>query len=104
MKYRAIGRTRGDETTPYAVSDYKARTVGEFIQEVLTENRGDWGHIAVKRKGYGFGGSPSIEYRYGELLEEMPEKWRNLEIRKIESCGGWSCMDYLIWDIDNLDE
>lgn len=37
MKFTAIGRTRGDETTPYAVTEYKAKTVGEFINEVLTE-------------------------------------------------------------------
>ena len=104
MKFTAIGRTRGDETTPYAVTEYKAKTVGEFINEVLTERPREWGYFAVKTKGMGFLGSPRIEYRYGKMLDEMPAEWQNLEIRKIESCGGWSAMDYLIWDINNTDE
>lgn len=35
MKFTAIGRTMGDETTPFSVSDYNAKTIVEFINEVL---------------------------------------------------------------------
>jgi hypothetical protein len=39
---------------------------------------------------------PRIEYRYGKLLNEIPDDWQHKEIEKIESCGGWSAMDYYI--------
>ena len=38
MKLTAIGRTLGDETTPYSVTEYKAKTVVEFVNEVLEIN------------------------------------------------------------------
>ena len=47
MRFQQIGRTVGDETTPYKVTDFKSRTVGEFIQEVLKENPNEWGYISV---------------------------------------------------------
>ena len=34
MKFTAIGRTMGDETTPYAVTEYRAKTAAEFVNEV----------------------------------------------------------------------
>ena len=102
MKFTQNGRTSGDETTPYIVTDYKAKTVREFIDEVIT-NTNEWGYIAVKKSGFGFITSPKCEYRYGKLLSELPTELLDLEIRKIESCGGWSRMDYLIWDSNNKD-
>ena len=103
MKFTAIGRTMGDETTPYAVSEYKSKTVGEFINEVLTERPYEWGAFAVKEPGMGFLGSPRIKYRYGKLLDEIPAEWQNLVIKHIEACGGWTAMDYLIWEVNSPD-
>ena len=96
MKFIAIGRTKGDETTPYSVIGYRAQTVVEFVNEVLSEYPSEWGYFKVKTKDHGFLGSPRIEYRYGELLNEIPDEWQHVEIENIESCGGWSCMDYMI--------
>ena len=96
MKFTAIGRTMGDETTPYSVTDYRAKTVVEFINEVL-ENRREWGYIEVKDEPSGeFHWCTRIEYRHGELLNEIPDAWQYREIGKIEACGGWSRMDYYI--------
>ena len=47
MKFTAIGRTLCDETTPYLVTDYKAKTVVELVNEVL-ERRREWRHDAVQ--------------------------------------------------------
>lgn len=96
MKLTAIGRTMGDETTPYMVTDYKAKTIVEFVNEVL-KNKHEWGNIKVKnRPSGGFLFCSSIEYRHGELLNEIPDAWQYREIEKIEACGGWSCMNYYI--------
>lgn len=97
MKLTAIGRTMSDETTPYAVSEYRAKTVVEFINEVLEESPKEWGYISVKGEPEGeFYWWTRIEYRYSELLNEIPDAWQYMEIGKIESCGGWSRMDYYI--------
>ena len=88
MKFTATGRTFGDETTPYSVTDYKARTVVEFVNEVL-ERRREWGEIAVQGLG-------CVEYRYGELLNPVPDAWQYRVIGSVGACGGWSRMDYHI--------
>lgn len=88
MKLTAIGRTLCDETTPYSVTDYKARTVVEFVNEVLEIND-EWGYINVKGLG-------KIEYSEGELLNHVPDTWQKKMIDKIESVGGWTRMDYYI--------
>lgn len=86
----------GDETTPFRVTEYKAKTVVEFINEVLDERPYEWGAFAVKAVGRGFLGSPRIKYKDGELLEDIPDAWQYVEIESIEACGGWTTMDYLI--------
>lgn len=99
MRFEQIGRTAGDETTPYKVTDFKSRTVGEFIQEVLMENPDEWGYISVGGHFYQTRKRGSCEYRYGKLLSEMPEELLDVEIREVLANGGWSCMDYTInWE------
>lgn len=104
MKFTAIGRTMGDETTPFAVSDYNAKTIVEFINEVLAQRPNEWGYIEVKDEpaGEGFHWRTRIEYRYGELLNEIPDAWQYREIKEVTACGGWSRMDYLITPRDAL--
>ena len=96
MKLTAIGRTMGDETTPFIVTDYQAKTVAEFVNEVLKEEPKEWGCIKVKHETGGFFLGFRIEYHCGKLLNEIPEAWQHQEIEKIEACGGWSAMDYYI--------
>ena len=92
----------GDETTPYLVTDYEAKTIVEFINEVL-ENKSEWGYIAVKDISKTmFCWNSRIEYRYGKLLNEIPDSWKQLNIKKIIACGGWTRMDYLITPFENL--
>lgn len=96
MKFTAIGRTMGDETTPFSVSDYNAKTIVEFINEVL-EKKSEWGYIEVKEEPAGeFHWCTRIEYRNGELLDEIPDAWQYREIKETTACGGWSRMDYRI--------
>ena len=45
MKFTQLAFESGDCTAPYFVTDYKAKTVGEFIQEVLKERSSEWGYI-----------------------------------------------------------
>ena len=88
MKFTATGRTGGDETTPYNVTDYASETVSEFVKEVLSSVE-EWGYVKVKGKG-------CVEYRYGQLLTAIPSSWSAMEIESVSARGGWSRMDYLI--------
>jgi hypothetical protein len=99
MRFQQVGRTAGDETTPYKVTDFKSRTVGEFIQEVLIEKPNEWGYISVGGHFYQPRKSGSCEYRCGRLLSDMPDELLGIEIREIVASGGWSRMDYTInWE------
>ncbi len=89
MKFHSTGPTRGDCTAPYEVTDCKAKTVGEFIAEVLKEQADEWGYISVD-------GLRICEYKYGALLAMPKEMYLNREITKISAEGGWSRMDYSI--------
>lgn len=93
MKFTQIGKTRGDETTPYEVTEQKSRTVRGFIEEVLKEKPHEWGYISVGKHYYPIG---ECEYRDGKLVTEMPTNFLDVEIKKIFACGGWSRMDYTI--------
>ena len=89
MKFYSTGSTRGDCTALYEVSDYKAKTVGEFIKEVLKEKADEWGYISVD-------GLQICEYKHGALLAKPKEMYLNREITKISAEGGWTRMDYSI--------
>lgn len=91
MKSTQISPTRGDCTASYSITDYKATTVGEFINEVLTECPNEWGYIEDNNH------HRIAEYKYGKVVtNNATAELRNKQIIKIIGNGGWSCMDYLI--------
>ena len=97
MKFIQTAPTGGDETAPFDVSEYQAKTIVEFINEVMKHSN-EWGYIEVKDEpaGDGFHWCTRIEYRYGELLNEIPDAWQYREIGNVKAAGGWSRMDYYI--------
>lgn len=95
MKFTQLRPAAGDCTAPYSVTNYKAKKVGELIQEILKEKPKEWGYIGIK-DGCSIFGNPECEYRYGKLLNTMPGDILEAEIEKVSSSGGWSRMDYLI--------
>lgn len=98
MKLIKTGPTGSDETAPYSVTNYQAKTVVEFVHEVLEQNPNEWGYIKMKDEpaGNDFNWNTRIEYRYGKLLNEIPDAWQSREIDKVDAAGGWSRMDYFI--------
>lgn len=46
MKLTRTSEIRGDETASYIVEEYKATTLGEFVEEVLKERPHEWGYIS----------------------------------------------------------
>lgn len=96
MDFIQIGETMGDATTPYKVTGQKARTVREFINEVLEEKPNEWGYISVGKPFYQSGAIGVAEYRYGKLVTKMPNNALDIVINEIIAVGGWSLMNYTI--------
>ena len=84
MRFTKIGVERGDCTCAYKVDGYNARTVREFIDEVLHERPQDFGHIAV---GGVFVFHPSCEYRYGKLLSTLSDDLLDKCIVRVDADG-----------------
>lgn len=105
MKFIQTAPTGGDETAPFVVLDYQAKTPAEFVNEVLKNNR-EWGSFTVKRERGEFNAKQFVldfwdrtyaEYAQGKLKSEMPASWHELKIERICASGGWSNMDYCIY-------
>lgn len=96
MEFTSIGRTGGDGSTPYRVTDYQAKTVIEFINEVLEECPYEWGEFEVRTESNGFHLSPRVGYKQGELRDEIPDEWQYRFIEYVEATGCWSRTDYYI--------
>lgn len=90
MRREQISQVRGDCTASYSISDYKAKTIGEFVDEVLAECRGEWGYFTDENY------NRISEYSYGHLLKEIPDEISKKRISKIYGDGGWTRMDYII--------
>ena len=88
--------TGGDETAPYDVVDYKAKTVKEFIDEMLKDEPREMGDITVNHPGLFVRGS-SCAYQHGKLLSKLNPDLLDLEIKEVKCAGGWGMFDYIIW-------
>ena len=95
MKFTRTGPTSGDCTTPYSVTDYKAQTVGEFIEEVL-QDKNEWGYVKVCIPDCSWLAYPSCEYRYGSIVDELDSSYLEKKIKSVDASGGWTFMAYYI--------
>lgn len=89
MKFTAIGEPHGDCTQSYTVTEYKAKTVEEFVTEVLEQYPKERGFIETT-----FGGR--VEYENGRAISDMPLLWQYLGIKEVKANGGWRLTDYEI--------
>ena len=90
MRFIQTHSTGSDETAPYDIVDYEAKTVDEFVPEMLNQCKHSWGEINIM----GFG---RVEYADGALLKKFPDEWKSLKITKVQGAGGWGRMDYRIF-------
>ncbi len=93
IKLRQNTKVKGDETAGYEVILTKEYTVRSFVNELLTERKGEWGHVGVD-DGSSIFGSPNLEYKWGKLLSELPKEILDKKIISATASGGWSRMDY----------
>ena len=95
MRFIQTHSMGSDCTAPYDVVDYQAKTVVEFINEMLQQCKSDWGDIDVWVDNRPLPGC--VDYKRGELLGEIPDAWQYKEVTKVIAAGGWGRMDYRIY-------
>ena len=84
-----------DCTGPYKVDISMPMTVREFIDEILTNYKSEWGYIGIYKKGEWFG-YPRCEYKWGKLLYSLPKEYLDKQIEKVSGSGGWSRSDFIL--------
>lgn len=95
FKLIQTSRIFGDETSFYDVVLDKEYTVKEFIDAVLSERSDEWGEISISKERC-LNASPSIEYRYGNIVSDptVMDIVLDRKITSVKAHGGWSLMDY----------
>ena len=96
MRFIQTHSMGSDCTAPYEVVDYQAKTVVEFINEMLQQCKSKWGDIEVWADNMPLV-YKRVDYKRGELLGEIPDEWQYKEVVKVISAGGWGRMDYRIY-------
>ena len=80
----------------YDVKLNKPHTVGEFINLVLVERKGEWGKFEIYNPDVSWLDYERYEYRYGILKDAISKEILEKRIISIEAHGGWTQMDYLL--------
>ena len=106
--FAQTGERHNDGTASYKIVLDREYNVQEFINEVL-KNKKEWGYIGIKSDNFlKFFGEPFCEYRYGKLLNALPNHILSKSIKSVNAHSGRSRMDYIlelkdlrnIWSID----
>lgn len=95
--FRVIQTSRlesSDSTASYSVMLDKEYIVGEFIDAVLSNDK-EWGTIGIHKRGTVFG-DPKCEYKYGALLNTLPDDILNKKVVSATGDGGWYMMNYIL--------
>lgn len=92
MKFTQTHREGGDCTAPYDVTEFP-EIVADFVCEVLGKYKGEWGDFDFY-EGDRF--IRRIEYKYGQLIDNIPSDILTKRIKEIKGVGGWTWMRYSI--------
>ena len=96
MKFIQTHATGSDETAPYDVVDYNAKTVREFIDELRPYLKDEFGYIDVKIPG-DFLYTDRCEHQHGIFKSAIDTRFLDLEIKDVKCSGGWGRFDYAIF-------
>lgn len=96
IKYIQTSEVFGDCSANYYVKLNKPHTVGEFINLVLIERKGEWGKFEIYSPDVSWLDYERYEYRYGILKDAISKEILEKRIISIEAHGGWTQMDYLL--------
>lgn len=94
MEREIVGWPYYDTTCTYDVYAYDAETVGDFVQEVLSQYKNEVGSFAIRNTFE----HDSLEYGRGEITKHFKyDKTNNLEIDYVECNGSYGVMCYSIY-------
>lgn len=96
IKFIQTSEVFGDCSANYDVKLNKPHTVGEFINLVLIERKGEWGKFEIYNPDVSWLDYERYEYRYGILMDAISKEILEKRIISIEAHGGWTQMDYLL--------
>lgn len=85
-----------DCTGEYVVDFTKGMTVGQFIQEILTDHKSEWGSISIFEPNNIFG-NPRMSYLHGKAESMLPKEYLDKEILKVDGHGGWTLSDFRLY-------
>lgn len=95
FRLKPAGPERGDCTAPYEVVFDRRCTLREFCASVL-KNEKDWGYVLIRDDRPWSAKKQKFEYRYGAMLDPVPEDLLGRKIDGATAEGGWSRMDYFV--------
>lgn len=85
-----------DCTGAYVVDFTKGMTVGQFIQEMLTDHKSECGYIGIF-KPHSIFGDPCMSYSHGKANSMLPKEYLDKVILKADGSGGWSRSDFRLY-------
>ncbi len=95
------GKEYGDSTSEYFIRT-DCQTVGEFIDEWLSTEKGECGTFGIKSKEEPFLGEPKCEYKNGKIISEpLPKRFLNKKIKSVTGSGGWSLSNF-IFEVEDI--
>jgi hypothetical protein len=95
MKFEATSRIFGDCTQNFKVTDFPG-TVEELVDQILARTN-EWGSIRIDMgEGIGFFELEEYEYKYGILIDQIPNEKLAAKVKSVTANGGWTYMSYLI--------
>lgn len=96
IKFIQTSEEFGDCSANYDVKLNKSHTVGEFVNWVLVERKGEWGRFEIYNPNVSWLNYGRYEYRYGIMNDVIPKNLLEKKIISITAHGGWTRMDYLL--------
>lgn len=97
--------SNGDATSNYDVeiNGCAINTIGDFVDWVLSNRSNEWGDFRITIVDGISTAKVFYEYKYGRLVDEIPNDILSLPIpKKFYANGGWTNMSYLIKLDDKL--
>ena len=95
--FKQEGEPVGDATMWYCLEFDRTMTVREFVNEVLTERKDEWGDITINiGHPMSFFEGQCYEYRKGKLISSLPEELMDKKIQFAKANGGYSLMSYFL--------
>ena len=96
IRLKRISEEYGDCSADYEVKLDKEYTVKEF-SEWISQQKGEWGHIAIYNPNVSWVEYERYEYKYGQWIgKPIPESLMKKKIVNVSAHGGWSQMNYTI--------